>query len=190
MIEHKHWLQTYSGKGFDLLDPKAEQIDIRDIAHALAIVNRYTGHTYRPYSVAQHSVNVARHAGGWDGANYTRLPEARYGLLHDASEAYLNDIASPLKALLPEYEKLEEKVSLAILLKFGLAGELTEAVEESVRRSDLIMLMTEKRDLMGPSPEDWNIPFEPDLQAIEPKVWRTAETDFLLAFSILFPAFK
>src|SRR6266496_3875421 len=77
-----------SGKWFNVFNPKPEDVDIRDIAHALSNQCRFTGHTKEFYSVAQHSVLVS---------TFCAPEDAAWGLLHDASEAYLSDIASPVK---------------------------------------------------------------------------------------------
>lgn len=53
---------TYTGRKFYPLDPRPEDVCIEDIAHALALVNRFGGHTRVPYSVAQHSVLCCQNA--------------------------------------------------------------------------------------------------------------------------------
>jgi hypothetical protein len=77
------WIQTVSGRQFWPLAPKAEDVDIGDIAHALAMKCRYSGHTQKFYSVAEHSVHISL-ALLRDGWNPTT---ALWGLLHDAAEA-------------------------------------------------------------------------------------------------------
>lgn len=145
------WIETYTGRAFDLLDPRHEQIDITDIAHALANIARFTGHTREFYSVAQHSVHVAE-----------LVPEPmRLGaLLHDATEAYANDVASPLKRLLPEYQLIEKRIGSAIARRFGIQ----EPLGPEVKHADLVMLVTERRDLMRASGRRW----DPVLEAIVP----------------------
>lgn len=100
-----------NGDFFDFRDPKGHAFDIDCIAHALSNICRYTGHIRKFYSVAEHCVLVSR------------LVPAKYaleGLMHDASEAYVSDMASPLKAMLPGYRKIEESVQEALAAFYGL----------------------------------------------------------------------
>src|SRR5207244_9677156 len=100
------WIQTYSGRRFDLLEPSEEMIEIIDIAHGLSLEVRFNGATRFPYSVAQHSLLVCQFTG-----NKCKL----YGLLHDAAEAYCKDIPSPLKRWLEiRYTGIENKISACI----------------------------------------------------------------------------
>jgi hypothetical protein len=161
------WIQTYSNYKFDFVNLDTNIICIRDIAHALSNICRYTGHTNEFYSVAQHSV-LASHI----------VPEedALTALLHDATEAYLSDISKPLKLLLPEYKVLEDRVWLKIAERFNLPGVLPV----TVKQADIILLATEKRDLLGKGPEEWeiikNIPcMEEEIIPLSP---REAETLF------------
>ncbi|MFZ6690260.1 YfbR-like 5'-deoxynucleotidase [Undibacterium sp. SXout20W] len=132
---------TASGSYFDLRAPMLSRIDIDTIAHALSNICRFTGHTREFYSVAQHSYHAS-----------FLVPEeyALEALLHDAAEAYIGDVATPLKRQLPDYAGIESKVEQAIAAHFNL----TLPMSEHVHRADQIMLATEKRDLM-PESEDW-----------------------------------
>ena len=126
---------TAAGDYFDLLHPEEFDYDVAVIGHALSNLGRFTGHTVQFYSVAQHSVLVSR----------ALPPElALQGLLHDAAEAFLGDVAAPLKAHLPNYREIEARVQLAINRHFGLPDELDPRVKEA----DMVLLATEKRDLM------------------------------------------
>lgn len=119
-------ITTLSGKFFDILKPEEYDYDIEEIATALSNLCRYTGHVNTFYSVAEHSVLVSR-----------IVPErlALAGLLHDASEAYLGDVSSPLKKLLPEYKAIEERVQRAIATSFKLGDDLSHpAVHEADKR--------------------------------------------------------
>lgn len=148
------WIQTYTGKKFDLIDPQPDMVDIFDIAHSLSHLCRFTGHTRAFYSVAQHSVlcySVVLNVSPEDGMS---------ALLHDATEAYVNDLARPLKWLLPEYKTIENRVWAAICTHFDLPEKLPASVKEADNR----LLMTERRDLMGNPPAPW----VPELEALEP----------------------
>ena len=102
---------TYTGRRFWPLDPRVEDVDIVDIARSLAFTNRWRGHIRFPYSVAQHSVHVSEK---------TPSPHKLAALLHDASEAYLGDMASPIKAFMPEYRAIEDRLQRMIYRRFGL----------------------------------------------------------------------
>lgn len=132
------WVGVYSGRKVPLLNPRPEDIDLGDIAHALARINRFGGHTDVPLSVAQHSVLVSRLAAR-DGAI-----AAKWGLLHDACEAYLGDMSSPLKGLDLFYQALEARWQGAILARFDLA--LSGFASVAVRYRDLEALIAERRD--------------------------------------------
>lgn len=133
---------THSGQYFSFETPEKSRIDIETIAHALSNLCRFTGHTTQFYSVAQHSVL----------ASYLVPPEhALVTLLHDAAEAYLGDVAAPLKQLLPDYKAIERRVETAVLAHFGLSADMPACV----KRADLIMLATEQRDLLPPIDHEW-----------------------------------
>lgn len=135
---------TSSGRYFDFIRPDLSLFDIHDIAHALSNLCRFTGHVRTFYSVAQHSV----------GASYAVPPEFAFeALMHDAAEAFVGDVSSPLKHLLPGYREIESRVESAIRARFGLPAEQSVAV----KHSDLVMLATEKRDLMPAAGDTWPI---------------------------------
>jgi 5'-nucleotidase len=155
------WIQTASGIKFHPLDIQPEDIDIDDIAHALSLVNRFTGHTTRAYSVAEHSVRCM-----WAVDNLLanidesirvcwreRLLLTFEALMHDASEAYVADLARPIKMMpqMQSYRDMEAVVEKAIRAKYGLPKKMSPIV----KRADEIMLRTEARDLMGPLQPGW-----------------------------------
>jgi hypothetical protein len=163
------WIQTFTGRAFWPLDPNPEHVCIEDIAHALAMKCRYTGHVKRFYSVAQHSVL----------ASYTVPPmDALWGLMHDASEAYLPDVARPVKRNMPGFREIEDKVMEAVAERFSLPMPMPE----SIHHADLVLLATERRDLMADPPYRWisteNI--DPLPAPIRPLMPDAAERAFLV----------
>jgi hypothetical protein len=181
------WIQTFTGKAFDPFDPKPEDICIEDIAHALANVCRFTGHSRQFYSVAQHSVEVA-----------TRLPHELQAaaLLHDASEAYLTDLPRPIKRR-PEfqfYREAEERLQQAIYRRFGLKPSLEQAAR--IKQMDKQMLMLEKQLLLGKCAKPWDdaalihlrpAPQYPGFRAVLPA---QAEREFLNVYYLTFHEYE
>lgn len=141
MTKKIDWIQTFTGRRIRLMAPKLGDIDIIDIAHALSNQCRFVGHVRQFYSVAEHSVLVSLEA----------HEHPLDGLLHDASEAYLMDISSPLKHLLPDYQKFEEKFTRSIRSKFGLSHGMPPDVERADRR----LRNLEARALMNGSLSGW-----------------------------------
>lgn len=135
--EELTWIQTYTGRRFTPTDPLVNAIVLEDIAHPLSMQCRFSGHTDHFYSVAQHSVLVSYICDAKD---------ALWGLLHDASEAYIVDIPRPVKHCLKEYVALEKVMQEAICDRFKLDKEMPE----SVKKADDLLLMTEARDLISP----------------------------------------
>jgi hypothetical protein len=134
MMEYEPFIMTVSGKKVTFRDPQDSQIDIKDIAFALANQCRFNGHISF-YSVAEHSVAVA-----------SRLPHDLQlaGLLHDASEAYLSDIPSPIKQFLPDYLKMEETMQAAINKKYNV-----DTLTSDIKYADKDALHTEAFYLMN-----------------------------------------
>ena len=175
------WIQTFVGNAFDPFAPTPAGIHYKDIAHALSNICRFTGHTQQFYSVAQHSVLVA-----------TLVPQPLQlaALLHDASEAYLCDIARPLK-LRPEmlpYRQAEAHLQHLINERFGCIP--TEEQERQLKHIDACVLLAEKRDLLGPCAYPWGPPAEGvqalPLARIEPWGAKEAETAWLNFFYLLY----
>ena len=135
------WMETFTGIKFYPLDPRPGEICIEDIAHALSMQCRFTGHVKEFYSVAQHSFIVSHLC--------PRVP--LWGLLHDAGEAYLADMITPIKRqpLMAPYCAAEKRLMRVICRKFGLP----EKEPPEVKDADLLMVATEARALL--SVADW-----------------------------------
>jgi hypothetical protein len=112
-------IRTVSGIYINVFEPTTEMICIEDIAHSLSLQCRFGGHLPKFYSVAEHSVNCSNHV-----TNGSKL----MALLHDASEAYLMDIPSPIKAHLPEYKNIESNLMKVIADKFGFEWPMNGSV--------------------------------------------------------------
>lgn len=138
------WILTAGGRHFDYRDPRPEDIHILDIAQALACECRYNGHTRAFYSVAQHA---------WLASHIVPREFALEALLHDATEAYCKDIPSPLKQLLPDYQDIEARIDGVIRARFGLPASMSS----EVKHADLVLLATERRDLMPADSTPWAI---------------------------------
>lgn len=144
------FIQTFSGGRFYYREPLLEEIRIEDIAHAIAHNCRYNGHTRDFYSVAEHCIL---------GSYMVPEEDALAFLLHDANEAYLTDIPSPMKAYLMEHgvagnilKELEARYDELIYRRFGLPWPMPATVKEA----DLRMLKTEVEQIMS-DPADYRI---------------------------------
>lgn len=130
-------LYTYSGLEFKPFAPDPDLITLEDIARALSNICRYGGHTKYFYSVADHSMRVAD--------RMENKVDARWALLHDASEAYLGDIPAPLKKMsaFAPYAELERNVMIAVCQRFDLPFEEPENVyfwDKEIRREEMAFL--------------------------------------------------
>jgi len=134
-----HWMTTSTGKKFHYLDPQPEEIDIVDIAHHLSHLCRFTGACKDFYSVADHSIRVAELL-----PHKLRLA----GLLHDAAEAYTNDISRPVKYT-HKLQETETIIKGAIAKKFWV-----DFSDPRIKEADNILIATEARDLM-PNMDGW-----------------------------------
>ena len=163
-----HWITTYTGKKFHFLEPKQEEIDIKDIAHALSLTCRFGGQCKEFYSVAEHSIRVAE-----------IVPE-KYkllALLHDASEAYMPDLPRPIKATMLEFRELELDILVAIWRKFVPETSWTLT---SVKYADSVLLATEARDLMD-NMKDWAKLPEPLKGKVHPYTSSSFAEEYFLA---------
>lgn len=165
-------IRLRSGRLFSPLDPDPRLINIEDIAHALSNICRFTGHTREFYSVAQHSVLVAQ----------GMLPGLElWGLLHDAAEAYLCDVARPIKhlRLMEPYREVEKRLQLVIYERFGLSGP----EPADVKRLDRQVAQAEIRDLIYKGRQEEPITEPYLLRTIGPLEPREACYRFMDAFN-------
>lgn len=178
MRTNNNWIQTYTGRQFWPLDPAPEDVDIRDIAHALSQKCRYTGHSLVYYSVAQHCVLMS-----------LAVPKefAKWALLHDAGEAYLPDVARPIKKELAGFVDIENRVLTCIAEKFGLVPEMPEVIKEA----DIRMLATEKLYVMADVGLNWGLedirPYEFFLESWD---CEKAEAEYLFRYNELWMSTK
>lgn len=170
---------TYTGKRFYLLDPKIEDIDIRDIAHGLALQCRWTGQSKFHYSIAQHSYYCSLICPKKDALDL---------LLHDSSEAFISDLSRPLKHYTDAgtaYRLLERVIQGAIRQRFGLKQE-----PKSVHIADNQMLYAEKNQIMASTAWDETLEIQQNLGVADIKIKRWApeyaERMFLKRFKQLY----
>lgn len=182
------FLETVSGRRVDVSNPDPSTITIGDIAWALSRMPRFSGHSipYVPYSVAQHCIRVSEDLMAEGASHRIQL----LGLLHDAAEAYINDLPSPVKHI-PEIhaviKKLEDNLMLAIYKAVGISP-MTPEEEIVVKSSDKIQQAVEAYNFMYSRGANWNLPdvsfkklqeFEPPMTSLE------AYDKFLTVFGIL-----
>ena len=130
---HKPLIMTFTGKRVNPMALTPDDIDIKDIAHHLACINRWCGALKEPISVAQHCVHVSWLLRG------TGLELD--GLLHDASESYLGDMTKWVKrhSSMEFYREAESRATEVIAGVFGIQAKMPEAVE----RADRMMINIE-----------------------------------------------
>ena len=170
-----HWMVTYTGRSIEPLNPDPNAIYIEDIAHHLANSCRFTGAVRSFYSTAQHSV-----LGSYLVPDEDRLTF----LLHDAAEAYISDIASPVKKH-PDfgtyYDIAEERLERAIAKRFSLPYPMPP----TIKVADKMMLRAEQRDLMPNDPSEGPIyegevvpwsPYDAERQFLSRYVYLTGES--------------
>lgn len=196
-------IATYCGVEFFPLAPRWEDVWLDDVAHALGHVCRYNGHCLDFYSVAQHSILVSQYAEKVEpeyltykpiastspfhpGAGVpvcTPLTAAKWGLLHDAAEAYISDICAPIKPWIVNYKEMEEQLQFAIARRFDLPWPMPEVV----KYADKAVFRNEADQLM-PDCDWWEIsPEHPDAGlTIHPVMPSAAESMFIGRFKELF----
>jgi len=139
-------IETFNGQFFSLDTEDYEGLTIDNIAHALSMVNRFNGHTKFPYSVAEHSVLVA-----------SQLPPElqMVGLLHDGSEAFIQDIPSPFKPYLPDYAIVEKNVQDRVYRAFGFDPHWVDSIYPEIKSVDSMMCQVEATHLLHSGGAGW-----------------------------------
>lgn len=166
-------IQCRSGHYFDFLNPHESFVLVQDIAHSLAMQCRFNGHTARFYSVAEHSVHCS---------HIVPPEDALVALMHDAAEAFIGDVAKPLKRLLPDYEKIENAVEDVIFDKLDIPFPFPPSVKEA----DVRMLHLEQRDAML-SGDVWHDTLGTSIPNVALRFWTPTEAknQFLLRYAFL-----
>lgn len=150
MKQARAWQRMLSGRRLDLLDPTPVDIEIDDIAHGLAFVARWNGQTKGDYaySVAEHSLLVEQIFGLLEPAAPAKWRLA--ALLHDAPEYVIGDMISPVKAAVgPGYGALDERLTAAIHIRFGLPAQIPQKVKRQIKKADKISAWMEATQIAG-----------------------------------------
>ncbi len=163
-------IQVYSGGAAWPLDMAQTEIDIIDVAHALALKVRFTGHCTEDYKIAQHSCHVH---------DLVPVEDRREALLHDASEYVLPDVASPVKPRLEGFKALEKDVEMVIAKRFDLRFPFPP----SIKMADNAMVLFERQKILKPAKYPWmvwTVPGEPaNIPGFEVWSWHRAKFEFL-----------
>lgn len=200
-------IRTYTGKMVNPLDLRLEDIDLKDIAHALACINRFNGHTKKPINVAQHSVYVSRlvqHAVRKNFLNHedtqTFRVTALQALFHDGAEAYIGDVTKWLKAdpCMDAFRDAEDRAQEIIYVKFGLpirqsslvdwADRVMVRFEGGAREGFGRRWMQDLRRAADGNASKYDDLTEDEIAAVgawKPWSWRESEEGFLTQYRLL-----
>jgi 5'-deoxynucleotidase YfbR-like HD superfamily hydrolase len=169
-------MTLYTGRRVDPWNLTVQDIDIVAIAHSLSNLCRFGGHTNKFYSVAQHCIRVA---------SIVPKEDRLEGLLHDATEAYIQDVVRPVKIRLKEYKELEHRVWMQFAFKYGLPGSFSE----TIKRADDASLKSEIRQFLNNPGRDIELadPYWTNVEEVD-EVHRTlapdeAEAMFLMTYA-------
>lgn len=181
-----------SGRRLDLLDPTPMDIEVEDIAHGLAFVARWNGQTFGdfPYSVAEHSVLVEQLFSAANPGTPVKWQLA--ALLHDAPEYVIGDMISPVKAAVgPGYAALDDRLTAAIHIRFGLPATLPATIKKQIKKADKLSAWLEATQIAGFSIEESNKFFGtpktdiPLPSALKPRPPMQVKADFIARFNAL-----
>ena len=152
MTKYDKWILTYSGHRFSFVYPENNVYDIKDIAHALAMTCRFGGMTQWHYSVAQHSCHIAEELFRETGDPWLAMD----GLMHDAEEAYMGDMKTPLKEMMPEFQEISKHVDYEIRKMFRCFG-VPHEMQPRTKEYDTRILLDEKIYLLPQNGIAWDI---------------------------------
>lgn len=179
-MKKSNYIKTYTGLRVVPVDMKPEDIEIKDIAHALSLITRGNGQVKHFFSVARHCIHCALEAKARGYGKEIMLA----CLLHDASEAYLSDIPSPLKPYLPEFNAYEDRIMDMVYMKY-LGSPLTDdqykkvkSIDRDMLYYDLLILLNEKSD--RPEPVMYST------FGYEPRSFEDVEKEYLCLFESLY----
>lgn len=165
------WIQTVSGRKVYPFDVLPEDLDISDIAHSLAQLVRFCGHAREPYTVAQHSLLVCDTVVSLGGTPDERL----WALLHDAAEAYLGEVTTPVKRSLRMFngnhptplDVAEQNILHVVAERWGLPWPIPQIVHHA----DRVALATEVRDFYSPCLDNWNLGLPAPIETVTQVAW-------------------
>jgi len=155
MSQKRAWQRMLSGRRLDLLDPTPVDIEVEDIAHGLAFVARWNGQTKGDfaYSVAEHSLLVETLFARMQPSAPVKWQLA--ALLHDAPEYVIGDMISPVKAAVGSgYGELDDRLTAAIHIRFGLPATLPVAIKKQIKKADNVSARLEAEQIAGFSPRE------------------------------------
>ena len=151
------WQRMLSGRRLNLIDPSPLDIEIEDIAHGLSFVARWNGQTSGnfPYSVAEHSLLVEQIF-----SKSFKKSEKKWclaALLHDAPEYVIGDMISPVKSTIGiGYQSLENRLTSAINLRFGLPTKIPDNIKKQIKKADKISAWIEAIQIAGFTKDEAN----------------------------------
>lgn len=161
----------YGDSAYVIGSNHAPGVTPREIARSLSRINRFTGHSLEPLSVARHSIFMARLLRHQGHGVFVQ----RYGLVHDVHETVVQDLGWAVKQALPRaareaYEHLADMADRALWEILGVPWPMPTSVKEIIKKADWIAVATEKRDLMPPGTQVWSMLPEP------PTEWKATPT--------------
>jgi hypothetical protein len=162
----------YGAGVYEIGSRTAPGITVKDIAHSLAQLRRFTGHAKKPFSVARHSVGTCRLVRKWGHGINAQL----YALVHDVEETVVQDLAYNVKQALPPearagYDAIAEAANHALYGVLDIPYPVPPGIKTIVKKADWVAVATERRDLMPPCPREWDtLPYEPDDEPVTPTI--------------------